>query len=339
MIAHVLFSHKSITTMLKYQVQIKHPYNYFVLFTAICIATIYSTSCDNSRIKPPEHKKINLSDTGSVEQASLVNAKTTGVLRVAISSMTSPRETFTHYNELLNFIEEELGKRVLLVQRKTYKEVNNLLKNNDVDFAFICTGPYVVGFADSAFSPLVKPTREGKNTYQAYLIVHKDSKIKNFSELKGKKFSFTDSLSTTGMYYPQKKLKDLKTNADDFFLKVYYSNAHDNSIELVNRKIVDAATVNSLIYDYQLKFTPEKLINVKIVERSELFGTPPVVISKSIDKETQKGLEDIFYNLHHNKKGQEILKGLLIDRYERANDSDYANIRAMKEYIDSPNTK
>lgn len=325
--------------MHKYQVQLKRLYNYFFLITVICIVAIYSTSCDNSRIKPPEHKNINLSDTGSVEQTSSGGAKPIGVLRVAISSMTSPRETFTHYNELLNYIEEKLGKRVLLVQRKTYKEVNNLLKNNDVDFAFICTGAYIVGYADSAFSPLVKPIREGKNTYQAYLIVHKDSKIKNFSELKGKKLSFTDSLSTTGMYYPQKKLKDLKTNATDFFLKVYFSNAHDNSIELVNRKIVDAATVNSLIYDYQLKFTPEKLINVKIVERSELYGTPPVVISKSIDKETLKGLEDVFYNLHRDKKGQEILKGLMIDRYERAIDSDYANIRAMKEYIDNPNTK
>jgi phosphonate transport system substrate-binding protein len=312
---------------------------YALLIFALFIAALYSTSCDSNTSKPIEHKNINLSDTGSVEQASTVSTKNTEVLRVAISSMTSPRETFTHFNELLNYIEQKLNKKVVLVQRKTYKEVNSLLKSNEVDFAFICTGPFVVGYADSAFSPLVKPIREGKNTYQAYLIVHKDSKIKSFSELKGKKFSFTDSLSTTGMYFPQKKLKDLKTNSDDFFLKVYYSNAHDNSIELVSRKIVDAATVNSLIYDYQLKFTPEKLANVKIVEQSELYRTPPVVVSKNIDKETLNELEDIFYNLHRDKKGQEILKGLMIDRYERAIDSDYANIRAMKEYIDKPNSK
>lgn len=324
--------------MLKFQVQHKRHYNYVVKVAAICIATIYLTSCNSSTSNSPKHININLSDTGCVEQASKVIAKNEGVLRVAISSMTSPRETFTHYNELLNYIEEKIGKRVLLVQRKTYKEVNNLLKNNEVDIAFICTGPFVVGYPDSAFTPIVKPIRDGKNTYQAYLIVHKDSKIKNFAELKGKKFSFTDSLSTTGMYFPQKKLKDLKTNSDDFFLKVYYSNAHDNSIELVSRKIVDAATVNSLIFDYQLKFTPEKITSIKIIERSELFGTPPVVVSKSINKETLNELEDIFYNLHRNKRGQEILKGLMIDRYERAIDSDYANVRAMKEYIDNSST-
>ncbi len=312
---------------------------FYKCMVALFIAAFFSISCDSNTSKPIEHKNINLSDTGSVEQASFVSTKNTEELRVAISSMTSPRETFTHYNELLNYIEQKLNKKVVLVQRKTYIEVNNLLKKNEVDFAFICTGPFVVGYPDSAFSPLVKPIREGKNTYQAYLIVHKDSKIRNFAELKGKKFSFTDSLSTTGMYYPQKKLRDLNTNSDDFFLKVYYSNAHDNSIELVSRKIVDAATVNSLIYDYQLKFTPEKLANVKIVERSELYRTPPIVVSKKIDKETLKELEDIFYNLHSNKKGQKILKGLMIDRYERAIDSDYANVSAMKEYIDKPNTK
>jgi phosphonate transport system substrate-binding protein len=321
------------------KVQLRCFYKYSLLIFALFIAAFYSISCDSNTSKPIEHKNINLSDTGSVEQALFIDANPQGVLRVAISSMTSPRETFTHYNELLNYIEQKLNKKVVLVQRKTYKEVNFLLKSNEVDFAFICTGPFVVGYADSAFSPLVKPIRDGKNNYQAYLIVHKDSKIKTFAELKGKKFSFTDSLSTTGMYFPQKKLKELKTNADDFFLKVYYSNAHDNSIELVSRKIADAATVNSLIYDYQLKFTPEKLANVKIVERSELYGTPPVVVSKNIDKETLNGLEDIFNNLHRDKKGQEILKGLMIDRYERAIDSDYANIRAMKEYIDKPNSK
>lgn len=301
----------------------------FIYFAFLIVTIYFVTSCVNSS-STNEHVSINFTDTIRVEDIRPLTKQNPNTLRIAISSMTSPRETFTYYNALLNLIESKTGRQIVLVQRKTYKEINNLLKQNEVDLAFICTGAFVHGYRDTAFTPLVAPIRNGENKYRAYLIVHKDSEIKRFSDLRGKKFSFTDSLSTTGMFYPQKKLNELGVTAEDFFSKVYFSNAHDNSIELVSRKTVDAATVNSLIYDYQLKHSPEILKELKIIEKSEWYAMPPIVVSLGIDGELKNELLILLLNLNKNNEGLAILKGLMIDKYISVNGSEYESVRAVQ---------
>ena len=66
-------------------------------------------------------------------------------IRVAVSAMVSPKSTFKYYKEILDYIGKKLGKEVELVQRKSYHEVNKLLENKEIDFAFVCSGPYVTG--------------------------------------------------------------------------------------------------------------------------------------------------------------------------------------------------
>ena len=60
---------------------------------------------------------------------------------VAVAAMISPKETFSYYRDLLDFIGAKMDRKVSLIQRKTYGEVNELFKNGQVDLAFICSGP------------------------------------------------------------------------------------------------------------------------------------------------------------------------------------------------------
>ncbi len=58
--------------------------------------------------------------------------------------MVSPKETFVHYRELLTYMGEKLNRKVQLVQRKTYGEINELLGKGEIDLAFLCAGPYAM---------------------------------------------------------------------------------------------------------------------------------------------------------------------------------------------------
>lgn len=64
-------------------------------------------------------------------------------LRMAIGAMISPKDTEGHYRRLLQYLGQEAGVEVELVQRKTYAEINELLISGDIQLAFICSGPYV----------------------------------------------------------------------------------------------------------------------------------------------------------------------------------------------------
>jgi len=66
-------------------------------------------------------------------------------LKVAVGAMISPKETFAYYRQLLDYIGRKLGRGIQFIQRKTYGEINELLARDQIDLAFICSGPYVVG--------------------------------------------------------------------------------------------------------------------------------------------------------------------------------------------------
>ena len=78
------------------------------------------------------------------------------------------------------------------IQRKTYDEINELIRKGEVDLAFICTGPYASGRERYGFEALATPIVRGEPYYQSYLIVNRDSPFNKFEDLRGRKFAFTD---------------------------------------------------------------------------------------------------------------------------------------------------
>lgn len=295
----------------------------------IILLLLIATSCTDAWVEPDKHIYVDFTDTTDEKANLLLSADTVNYLRIAVASMSTPAETFFKYHDLFSYIEDRLNRKILLVQRKTYKEVNDLLKENLIEMAFICSGAYVAGKEEAAFDLFLIPERNNQHYYQAYVIVRQDSPIKTFNDFKGKKFAFTDTLSNTGMYYPLSRLRDLKTTPEDFFAVSYMSNAHDNSIELVSRGIVDGASVNSLIYEYTSKMEPEKVHNIRIIEKSPLFGIPPVVVSNTIDPILKNKLYDIMTGMVKDKKGREVLRSLMINRFVPENDTLYNGIRDM----------
>ncbi len=282
-----------------------------------------------------EKVTVNFADTLKLNQ----NLKTAPEkpIYIAIASITSPEETLSNYNALLNFISKKINEPIVLKQRKTYKEINELLRKGEVDLAFICSGPYIVGKKNSSLKLLVVPQYSGKTYYQSYIICNKNSGINNFSELEGKTFAYTDPLSTTGYLYPQKLLSDLHTNNQLFFDQYIFTFAHDISIQMINRGIIDGASVHSLIFNHFVRSHPEKIKNVKIIEKSEWFGTPPVVVPVNMEKSKFTTLQNIFLNLQNDSIGRKILKDLGIEKFVKVKDTLYDGVRKLKKYSSNEN--
>jgi phosphonate transport system substrate-binding protein len=252
-------------------------------------------------------------------------------ISVAVAAMISPNETFVFYRDLFNYISVKLNKTVEFKQRQTYREVNNLLLSNQVDVAFICSGAYVED--EEGLDIIVAPLCNSQPYYQAYVVTHKDSPIGKFEDLRNKSFAYTDPISNTGCFYPEKRIQELNSNSEEFFSNIIYSRGHDLSIQLVSKRVVHAASVHSLIFNYLQKYSPEKVANLKIIEKSELFGIPPIVVSKGLDPKTKKQLQHLFLNIHNDSLGKRILKKLLIDRFVTVEDSLYNSVRLSKKLI------
>ena len=96
---------------------------------------------------------------------------------VSIASITSAKEGIIYYEDLLSLLEEELDRPIQLIQRKTYSETNELLKEGEVDLAFICTYSYVTSQDAFGLELLVVPQKDGSENYHSYIITQQDSYI------------------------------------------------------------------------------------------------------------------------------------------------------------------
>lgn len=254
-------------------------------------------------------------------------------LRIAVGAIVSPAKSLVFYEEIFDYIGEKLRRDVEMVQRKTYVEVNFLLKERRIDAAFVCSRPYVDGHRDFGLELLCAPVCFGKTEYQSYFIVHQDSPTEKLADLRGQVFAFSDPLSNTGMLIPTYALAKMGETPDSFFKAHLFTYSHDNSIRSVAEQFVDAAAVDGLIWEYERATEPKWSARTKVIHRSAPCGIPPVVVSPDIAPELKEGLRSAFLGMHEDLKGQQILKKILIDRFTTIEDRAYDSIRDMEAFL------
>ncbi len=255
-------------------------------------------------------------------------------VKIGVAAMISPKETVKYYKQLIDYIGTKLGSPVEMVQKENYDEMDGLLEHGDVHVAFICSGPYVKDHSKFGAELLVAPQSYGQPFYNAYIIVHKDSSIKDMAGLKGKRFAFTDPKSNTGKIVPAYMIaKEFNATPEKFFGEVLYTRSHDKSVEAVAKKVVEGASIDSLIYDYAAKKNPVYTSQTKIIKRSPSYGIPPLVVRKEMDPVLKNKIKNILLNMHNDPEGKAILSGIMVDKFIVPKDSDYNSVREMSDWI------
>lgn len=255
-------------------------------------------------------------------------------MNICVGSMITPKEGYAYYKALLDYIGDNLKMKVNFIEMGSYVETNNLLEEGKIDMAFVCGGPYIDGKAKFGLELLVAPQVDGKTVYYSYIIVHKDSNITKFEELRGKTFCFVDPISNTGKIYPTYLLKKMGETPETFFKEYIYSYAHDASIRAVAEGIVDAAAVDSLIWNYMDKSGLQFTRDTRIMKISPAYGIPPVVARPGLNKDLKDKIRQVLLSMHQDEEGKRILGKMSIDKFTEIDDSGYGSIREIKKYIE-----
>lgn len=254
-------------------------------------------------------------------------------IRIGVSSMITPVDTVKYYQEIIDYIGTRIRQPVRMVHRRTYEEMDGLLERGEVKIAFICSAPYVKNRERFGVELLVAPSVNGSTRYQSYIIVHNDRPIKTFPELKGKSFAFTDPNSNTGKIYPTYLLKTMGYVPEKFFGRTVYSYSHNKSVEMVAKKVVDGAAVESMVYEYMRKTGSPYARQTKIIKRSPPYGIPPVVVTRDIDPRLKGKVKEAFLSMRNTPKGKAILDAMMIDGFVEVPDSNYDTIREMERTV------
>lgn len=253
-------------------------------------------------------------------------------LKVAVSAMLSPTATFHAYEPLVRLLGRRLGEDVALVQRKTYAEVNALLRGGEVQLAFVCTGAFVAAEEEFGLEAVAVPVVLGKTTYRSFVIARASDQAETFSDLRGRTFAFTDPLSNTGRLYPLFLLQQTGTTPDQFFSRTVFTGSHDRSIEAVLDGLVDAAAVDSLVFE-AVAARPEVRARFRVIQKSPEFGMPPFVVSPRLEKSRKDRITACLLSLGHDPESKKVLAGAGIEGLVKPVSSWYDSVRQMRQAL------
>jgi phosphonate transport system substrate-binding protein len=254
-------------------------------------------------------------------------------LRVAIAAVISPQGSAESYGPLLEYLAKELGRPVEPVLRRTYGEVNDMLRTGEADLAFVCTSAYILGKRDFNMQLLVAPQVNGEKVYHAQLIVPADSQAQSLSDLRGTLFAFTDPMSFTGRMYPTYLLQQMGETPEVFFKNTIFTYSHDDAIYAVANDVADGASIDALVLDFALNRDPSLASRVRVLHTSEPFGIPPVVVGPDIRPQLRAQLQDILLNLHKDSAGQAALQAIGYEQFVLIADKEYDSAEAVESAL------
>jgi phosphonate transport system substrate-binding protein len=253
-------------------------------------------------------------------------------LRIAITPVLV--EHYLEVNrQLIAYVGEKLGQPTDLVQRRSYKEISDLLEKGEVDVAFVCGRPYVIDHERFGLELLAAPLVYDQPIYYSYVIVPRDSPVQRFEELRGKRYAFSDPLSNSGHLVPVYMLAQMGETPEHFFARSIFTYSHSANVEAVAVKFVDGASVDSYVYDYLAATNPRLTEKTRIIERSPSHGITPVVVRSDLAPAVKARVRKVLLDMDQDAKGREILRQLMIRRFVTVPDQLFDSIRQMLRVV------
>lgn len=164
------------------------------------------------------------------------------------------------------------------------------------------------------FAQTVKPDGDG---YYSLLITNAASPFKSLDDVlkRGKEINFGigDPNSTSGFLVPSYYVFALNNIDPKTHFKTIRSANHETNLQAVLNKQLDVATNNTEQMYVLEKNHPEKLKDIRVLWKSPLIPSDPLVWRKDLDPQAKEKLKAFFYNYGKGPNGkaeQERLLGI-----------------------------
>ena len=217
---------------------------------------------------------------------------------------------------------------------KTYAEMNQLIKEQKVDIAYVCNSSYTKLDKEGTGKILAIPIFDGSDQYYSYVIAKKHSKFNSLADFKGTIFAFTDPESNSGATAPSYYMLSHDMDPKTFFKSYIYTYEHGESIKAVYDGFVDGASVDSIVYTRFAQKHPDKIEQLKIVQVLGPYTNSPIVVRSALPQKKFLALQNAFTTMHQDAYGQSILEKLSLDRFDLPSGQDFSNVAKMLELIE-----
>ncbi len=239
------------------------------------------------------------------------------------------RENLRFFDDMTKYLSTRLGRPVEFVRRKSYREIMELLSSGDLEFAWICGYPLVQKREPEFISLLAVPIYKGQPFYRSYIIVHRDSDIRDIGDLRNRVFAYSDPDSNSGYLYPRYYLSTIGNRPDNYFRKTFFTYNHADTVDAVASRFADGGAVESYIWEFLQKTDPELVEKTRVIHRSRKFGFPPIVSRKDVSPRLARSMSKVLSGMKSTEDGRRLLDALHLDGLGNYHMDIYDDIRVM----------
>lgn len=168
--------------------------------------------------------------------------------------------------------------------------------------------------------------KSGLPGYNSIIITKKSSGLKTLEDLKGKKWAFTSSHSTSGTLVPTVMFSKKGIDPQKYFSKVVYSGGHEASVLALIAGKIDAVSTGTIPFSRGVGRLWERE-DFNVVWTSELIPGAPIAVRKDLPNSLKMALKGAFLS-YNDPEG---LKRLKNKGYIKADDAMYNPIRELIE--------
>lgn len=259
-------------------------------------------------------------------------------LRIGITQAVFAKDALA-FERWADYLSERMGEPVQFVYRKSYNEIQNLLKIGDLHFAWVCGYPYVKGTDAGYLRYVATPEIDGRPYYEIYLIVPESSLAKSLNDLKGMIFAFSDPDSVSFQALVRGRMAQDVGDLNQFFRIHFFTYGHTETIRAVADQVADGGSVDGHVWEGIRRSFPEIARKTRIIGRSRSYGLPPVVASWRASESRIASLQRVLVDMKNNGEGRQILDLLQISRFGLYDDALYRDIRLDMNGQDVMETK
>jgi len=285
----------------------------------------------------------------------LVSAVVVALLSVACGAVPAPAEAPVKQDLVMGFVPSQTSSIVqtnadILGQYlskatgynitprvlTSYAAVTEGMTSNNVDIGWVGPLDYVVAHQINGAEAVTKSVRNGLPTYKAFIIVNVKSNINSVADLKGKKFAFGDSLSTSSNLWPRYIMKKAGLDPDNDVKGTSIASQTQIAVN-VCQGTVDAGA----IYDDARNNKGVDTSCPGIMTKTKVIATtdPPIpgdpqMIRHNLNSAQKKKLKDAMIAMGSDPTIKDALKALYtIDSLVPAQDSDYDPVREIVKQV------
>jgi phosphonate transport system substrate-binding protein len=219
------------------------------------------------------------------------------------------------FTEFMDYLAQKTGKKVKWYGAESYAAQVEAMRSGRLHVAGISTGPTVFGVNLAGYVPVaIMGKADGRFGYRLQLITHKDTDIKEMTDLKDRKVAHVTPSSNSGNQAPRALFKSMGVVPDQDY-EVIYSGKHDNSIMGVANKDYDAAPIASSVLDRMVDKGVVNKDDLRIIWQSRLFPTTSYGYAHNLTPALQKAVTDAFLSFDWTGTGLKEEFGKKSDKF------------------------